>query len=698
MKAKIDQWEERLQKSLSAFAEELEKMPVREAQYNGTNAVTPCTDQDRRKDGKKLETPNVWNLTSENIDAEIDSSVPMPKVSPVRRADERLARTIENMIRNEIDRLPLEKLNDQAERATKKQGACGLLVEWDSTIRTHTTTGDVTMQVLHPTRIIPQAGCEDLESSDYYFVLLPMTKTYVKNRWGVDVGREEEEKPELRNSGTSDEIVTVKIATYKNGEGGIGQFIWVNNTMLSDMDDCQARRLRRCKKCGQTEIDNAFTMDAPTEDGTMPEGKPRRARKDECSYCHSRSWESVKEETKKVPLSDLKRLGVRPEVIAKIEAMQEETTPHPAAVPPPSPQGKGFGGVLPQGEGIMDAVLPEIVGIAEPVQAYKEPEVEIPYYVPNVFPLVMLYNVSALGKWMGESDCDKLADQQNTVNRMWSKIISRLVNAGAKIVMPPEARLEVDADDNEMIRVQKTTDISLIKQFEFTGNLQYEFNVLSKAGEEARNAIGITQSFLGQRDATANSAKAKQFAAQQTAGRLESKRVMKKLAFSQVYEIMFKYMIAYADEKRPIRYVNKDGDTDYEEFNAYEFLEVDDAGELYWNTDFLFSCDDASALAANREAMWQETTRIFQSGAFGAPADTATLVVYWTKMEENHFPGAAANRKIFEERRQQEIQMQQMQMMQQAQQAQMQRVQPQAADIPQQATVPGAEQVTPFGV
>jgi hypothetical protein len=601
------------------------------------------------------------------------------------------------MLRNEIDRLPTEKLNDQAERATKKQGACGLLVEWDSTIRTHTTVGDVTMQVLHPTRIIPQAGCADLESSDYYFVLLPMTKTYVKNRWGVDVTKEGEEKPELRGSGTSDEIVTVKIATYKNGNGGIGQFIWINDDVaLSDLDDCQARRLRRCKKCGQTEIDNAYTLDEPTVDGTAPEGKPRRARKDECSYCHSRSWESVTEEYKEVPLSDLERLGVRPEVIAEIKQQQAPLTPSVGFADsslmegadtssvtlrvPPSPQGEGFGGMLP----------PEEVVTAEPVKAYNEPKVKIPYYVPNVFPLVMLYNVSALGKWMGESDCDKLADQQNTVNRMWSKILNRMLNAGAKIAAPPDARIEIDADDNEMIRVSKATDLALLKQFEFTGNLQYEFQVLSKAGDEARNALGITESFLGKRDATAQSGAAKQFAAQQTAGRLESKRVMKKLAFSQIYEIVFKYMIAYADEKRPMRLTNKEGDTEYEEFNAYEFLEVDDAGELYWNTDFLFACDDSSALAANREAMWQETTRIFQTGGFGNPKDTATLIVYWTRMEQQHYPGAAQNRKIFEDRREQEREMQIQAQIQAQMQAQMQQrafpaQQPQAAPMMQQA-------------
>lgn len=652
-------WEERLKKSISAYQEELDKMPARDAQYNGERTVRPCTEMDKRKDGKEITTANVWNITAENIDAEIDSSIPMPKVTPLRRRDERLARMIENMIRNEIDQLPMEKINDQAERTTKKQGACGLLVEWDSTIRTHTTTGDVTVRVLHPMRIIPQAGVEELRDCDYYFVLLPVTKNYVQNRWGVDVRNQSEEKPELRDSGASDEIVTVKIVTYKNGENGIGQFIWVNDTVLSDLKDSQSRRLRRCKKCGQTETDNAFTMDAPTLDGTMPEGKPRRARKDECSYCHSRLWESVTEEKRRVPLSDLRRLGVRPEVIAVLEAqnapMQETRMDIEVTE----------GAELPtEGMAIGTDPMPEA-----PSAAYAEPEVEIPYYVPNLFPMVIMENVSRVGGWMGESDCDKLADQQNTANRMWSKILNRMLNAGAKIALPPDARIEMDAEDNSVIRVQKTSDLALIKQFDFTGNLQYEFATLQKAGEEAQKAIGITASFLGQRDATADSAKAKQFAAQQTAGRLESKRVMKKLAFSEMYERIFKYMIAYADERRPIRYVNLEGDTDYEEFNPYEFLEVDEAGELYWNTDFLFACDDASALAANREAMWQELTRIFQSGGFGNPAETETLIIYWAKMEEQHYPGAAANKRVFEEKRQQEKQQLQAQMMQ-AQQAQ----------------------------
>ena len=52
--------------------------------------------------------------------------------------------------------------------------------------------------------------------------------------------------------------------------------------------------------------------------------------------------------------------------------------------------------------------------------------------------------------------------------------------------------------------------------------------LLDKTYEHARQTIGITDSYQGRRDTTAVSGKAKEFAASQSAGRLESKRTMKK--------------------------------------------------------------------------------------------------------------------------------------------------------------------------
>lgn len=666
-------WQGRLDRNLSAYSGEIDDMERRERQYKGDREIKPTTDNDKLRDGKNRKTSHVWNITAENIDAVIDSTVPMPKVVPLRKKDEGLARKIENMLRNELERLPVETINDKAERTTKKQGAVGLLPEWDGNKRTHNTVGENSLKTLHPKRIVPQDGVEELDDMDYYFVRVPMTKNAVERRYGVSVANESEAAPELRDGESAEDMVTLEIAVYRNDDGGIGRFVWVGDTVCEDLYDCQARRLRRCKKCGQTESDSFAALDMPvSQDGTLPEdAKPKRRRKDECSFCGSRSWEEATEEFRSVPLSDLRRLGLREDVIQRLTVSAQPTTV------------ASVGGILPQeatlvagailGQDNAEASADEGITAAG-MGMQQETTVDIPYYKPDLYPLVLMRNVTAEGAFLGESDCDKLRDQQNTVNRMEQKVLDRLIKAGSKITTPPEARIRVDAEDGDTIPIDKTTDIALLKQFDFSGDVSPHMAYLQQVYVEGQRTMGVTESFLGRKDPTATSGKAKEFSAAQTVGRLESRRVLKKQAWGQVFERLFKNMLAYADERRPIHYQNEKGQTDYEEFVPYEFLEVDEAGELYWNTDFLFTCDDASGLAANREAMWQECTAHLQAGAYGNPGDVNTLIIYWTKMEELHYPGAGNTKKLLEEQRQMQMQqamaMQQMQMAQQMQQAQ----------------------------
>ena len=83
-KGNLNLWQGRLEKNLSAYAAEQEKMQRREAQYRGDRTLTPLTEKD--KNGRKKETSHVWNITAENIESEIDSSIPMPKVTPDRKS------------------------------------------------------------------------------------------------------------------------------------------------------------------------------------------------------------------------------------------------------------------------------------------------------------------------------------------------------------------------------------------------------------------------------------------------------------------------------------------------------------------------------------------------------------------------------------------------------------------------------------
>lgn len=74
-----------------------------------------------------------------------------------------------------------------------------------------------------------------------------------------------------------------------------------------------------------------------------------------------------------------------------------------------------------------------------------------------------------------------------------------------------------------------------------------------------------------------------------------------------------------------------------------------------------------------------------QTGAFGDPANLQTLILFWTKMEMLHYPGAGETKSYLEEELQrqqlQQQQMMQIQMQMQQQQMQVQQAQAQAETV-----------------
>jgi hypothetical protein len=175
--------------------------------------------------------------------------------------------------------------------------------------------------------------------------------------------------------------------------------------------------------------------------------------------------------------------------------------------------------------------------------------------------------------------------------------------------------------------------------------------------EEARQILGITDSFQGRKDTTAQSGVAKQFAAAQSAGRLESKRVLKEAAYAELFKRIAQLKVAYADEPRPVVASDDRGEAQYEEFNRYDFYEQDAAGQWHCILDddrFLFSCDTSTPLANNREQMWQDAAQMFQMGAFGQPGSMDALLLYWTKLELLHYPGASDTKEWLEMRKEAE--------------------------------------------
>ena len=637
-KRSLYEWQELLRHNQDRYEANRKKMEERENLYAGTKKIKGVLGNTA---SNVKPATHVRNVIAELVEAQINSSIPQPKVTAKRQKDEHKAKLIEDMIRNELDRIPFEMMNDMQERTCIIQGGALFLVEWDHTAGGVGQIGDIAITDLHPKKVIPQDGVySDIEDMDYIFITVPQTKQYIQQRYGKDVSGERESLPEVKGSDTdgyADDMVTQNIVYYRNNRGGIGLFSWVNDTVLEDMEDYQSRRIKRCDKCGMVVTG------------------------EQCQYCGSTKISEKSEEYE--------------EVLADIETSDGRKIPAFSYV------NDEYG--LPKTQDSTDAY-------GNPIQEPALESTKIPYYTPDIYPVVLRKNVSLFGQFLGDSDVDKIADQQNTLKKLSTKINEKLLKGGSYVTLP--AGVTIDKSDRELkiINLANLADKQLIDVYNIQPDISGDMAYMSQVYEEARQTIGITDSFQGRRDSTATSGKAKEFAAAQSAGRLESKKIMKD-AYARLFEIIFKFKLAYADEPRPVVSTDNQGNTKYEVFNRYDFLEQDESGEWYWNDQFLFSCDASATLANNREAMWQETRMNYQQGAFGDPSSIDTLILFWTKMEQLHYPGAGDTRTWFEQKLQEQKALQQQQMM-------MQMAQQQAMQTQIQSGVPQDGQINTGGV
>lgn len=592
---KLQLWQERLALAETAIAGERTRMLRREKQYEGDHTIY-APDGSVAADSLAS---HVRNVSFEVIETQVDSTIPAPKVTAVRQEDEELASIIESMLRDVMDRLPSERLNDEGERLSPVQGGYGLLVDWLDSVSGKDWLGDLKVSLVHPYSIVPQAGVTQVSDMDFFFLKTPQTKRQIRKFYGVSVADEDESDPDARRLGasadTTDELVTMVTVYYRNTKGGIGRLRWVNDTVLEDLEDYQLRRVHRCTVCG-----------------AVGDGK-------KCAYCGSRRFEDEVMEDEELTEDITLRDGT---VIPSVSEVRDELG-QPVAT---------------------DTLLPQMqpggtAAVIAPQAAFRQEPTRIPYYKPDVFPLVIRKNVSMPGRFWGSSDLDAIFDQQNSLNKVCTKLNTKVLSGGSFTTVPTGARF-INDQDGVRVEVDNPADLEKIRTFNTQVDISTDLTMMAQLYEQARQTIGITDSMQGRKDPTATSAVAKEFSAQQAAGRLESKRVMKRAMYQDLFEAIFKWMLAYCDEPRAIRRTDEHGDVQYVTFDRHDFLYRDEAGDWQYNTDFLFSCDGSAPLAADRQALWKETRMNFQEGALGSTQEIATLLRFWEQMEKLHYPMA----------------------------------------------------------
>jgi len=564
---KRDKWRGKLENARIAYSSVLKEISKNQAVYEGTREVNgnPNTNI-----AAKDVSVNVRNIAYELIESQVDSSIPMPKVTALHEGDEELARSIEKALVNKVKMLRLSIINDQMERIVPVQGGDFFIVEWNNNLGLHSTYGDVDVKEMLPRQIIPQPGVSEIEKMDYIFVLTSQTKDAVKKKYHVDVEDAHEEYKDIRGAegenGLDTDIVTVNTVYYKN-DGKIGRFVWCDDYTLEDLDDYQARITRKCKECGYV-----------TEEKV-------------CPVCGSKKFEETPDEIQEISIPLMRESGIDPMT-------------------------------------------------GEPMQVMAEEVITIDYYKPNCFPLIVRKNVSRSNSLLGFSDVKVIEDQQDLIKKVGSRAAEKTLKGGSIVTLPRGVKVETTDKELKIARLDDPQQKSMIDILNMQVNIQQDMQMIHQAYEDARSTLGITDAFQGKYDPSAVSGTAKQYSINQAAGRLESKRVMKNDAYAKLYEMMFKFWLAYSDDPMPITGSGINGQQDFAVLDKSDFIKQDSAGQYYWNDEFMFETDPTSTMMANREAMWQQIDMKLQSGAFGQLGSLETMRLYWSLMEKNHYPNA----------------------------------------------------------
>ena len=541
------------------------------------------------------------NITYEIIESQFSSYLPTTAVSAERYTEktERNAKSVEKLLRNKRNKLPFEKMNDLDERYAPIYGGSVWLVEWDNSIKTHNTVGDVKVCVLSPTHFVGQPYIYEIDDMEYCFVSFETTKEDLVRKYGISEEIAEETESE---TGNEDETATVIVCYYKDEDDKVCQYIFSGDIELLDIDNYYSRKKYICKNCGK--------------------------RKELCE-CDKPSYEMENDEYEEldhdIPLSDGSVLYANSPVIKDGQVVMETV------------QGEAY---MQDGSVALDNVNGIKVPYMMDIQVPKMQPTRLPYYVPSKFPIVIRKNTSQEDSLFGQSDCEFIRPQQQAINKLESRILEKSMKAGVYPTAPEDDAGQFDNGVYDSVIKVNQGNRNLYGRIDLQVDLTQDTSQAERQYNHAKRILGITDTFQGQADATAQSGKAKQIQVNQSAGRLDSKRRMKNATYAEIDEIIFQYYLAYADEPRTVSYTDSTGRMQNATFNRYDFIERDENGEYYYDTAYLFGTDLTGDVEQNRELLWAENRMNFQNGCYGNIQDLETLLIFWQQQEKHHYPDA----------------------------------------------------------
>lgn len=527
---------------------------------------------------------NVRNAGYEMIESQVNTEIPQVSVRSKSNGFDWLAKNVQAKIQSDVDESNIQQIHDENERLTPIYGLSMVLVSWDPSIKHHLYNGEKKLINIDPKQFIGQKRVYDIEKMDYFFLEFPTTKKAILAEYGVDVEAESESEPGLNvlddatvntgKSDDSDEMVTKVMMFYKDKDGDVGLYVFVNNVELLDAPKYYLPKVAVCKECGEEN----------------PQG-PKV-----CEYCGSKSLKITNKEVETIK----EDLQLRP---IEFTTKKFETVPNAE-------------GVLAIKEVEFNKVIPRNVPKGTEVKRFK----------PTRYPIAIRINTPHQYKFGGQSDLAVIYDQLVSLSKIISKIEEKIIKSGAIIGIPEESNATLTDQVYQILKLS-AAELAQLRVVNLQADISQDIAYAREMYEILKSTLGITDSFQGKNEVAAESGKAKALKIQQSAGRLGSKLFNKYNFYGNLFRIMFEFDLCFTGETRPFVMKDSNGADAWTYFDRHEFLVQDETGEWYYNTDFVVSADSGGGFENDKISMLAQAKEQFQLGLL-------TPEQYWQQLRD----------------------------------------------------------------
>ena len=263
----------------------------------------------------------------------------------------------------------------------------------------------------------------------------------------------------------------------------------------------------------------------------------------------------------------------------------------------------------------------------------------IPHYLLRQLPFVPYRRIGVPRTLYGMSEVEILLEDQDLINKFLNKAENKSKKSKAYVTKLKDTHISDKDSEISYVEVESPQEGQSIQVKQVTADITEEITMAQMLYDIAKSTVGVTNTDQGKADPTARSGKAKQLQMAASAARNDAPNTLRNLAYSGVYELIFKFMLAFSDEERSYVKLLPDGTAKEEVWSKYMFLAKDDDGVFYYRDDFAWSVDTATEITQDRAAMWQLIDNDFLNGTMGTQTDpNRALQMYWTMKEQMGYP------------------------------------------------------------